>query len=77
MRYRGATKRLCRLLRHTVEYVTDHWQGCLAAHQHNPALDAPQWASLQVLNTPYCDTLLLAHLRNLILSEYIYYYVCM
>lgn len=53
LRYRGATKRLCRLLRHTVEHVTDHWQGCLAAHQQSNdtlglALAAPQWTALQV-----------------------------
>nr|XP_053655972.1 ectopic P granules protein 5 homolog isoform X2 [Cherax quadricarinatus] len=54
VRYRGATKRICRLLRHTVEYVTDHWQSFLAVHQHIPSQSsditqaASQWASLQV-----------------------------
>ncbi|XP_042238412.1 ectopic P granules protein 5 homolog isoform X1 [Homarus americanus] len=35
VRYRGATKRICRLLRHTVEYITDHWQSFLSLHQYS------------------------------------------
>ncbi|ROT60953.1 hypothetical protein C7M84_021366 [Penaeus vannamei] len=54
MRYRGATKRICRLLRHTVEYVTDHWQNFLLLYQSSPQQisDMNQasihWTSLQV-----------------------------
>ncbi|KAK4327000.1 hypothetical protein Pmani_002518 [Petrolisthes manimaculis] len=54
MRYRGATKRICRLLRHTIEYVTEHWQAFLASHHLTPhhrshmLQPAPHWAALQV-----------------------------
>ncbi|XP_045603349.2 ectopic P granules protein 5 homolog isoform X1 [Procambarus clarkii] len=37
LRYRGVTKRICRLLRHTMQYVTDHWQSFLSAHQDAPS----------------------------------------
>ncbi|XP_063611379.1 ectopic P granules protein 5 homolog [Penaeus indicus] len=54
MRYRGATKRICRLLRHTVEYVTDHWQNFLLLYQSSPQQisdmnqASTHWTSLQV-----------------------------
>ena len=54
VRYRGATKRICRFLRHTVEYVTDHWLNYLSWHQSLPQHDMDmnqvtgQWAVLQV-----------------------------
>ncbi|XP_068201303.1 ectopic P granules protein 5 homolog [Palaemon carinicauda] len=54
VRYRGVTKRLCRFLRHTVEYVTDHWLNYLNFHQSLPqhSTDMNQvtahWAVLQI-----------------------------
>ncbi|CAL4070806.1 unnamed protein product, partial [Meganyctiphanes norvegica] len=50
IRYHGVTKRVCRLLRHAVEYVTDHWQNYIALHQKTGRLlpNTPHWASLQV-----------------------------
>ncbi|KAK7082716.1 hypothetical protein SK128_026803 [Halocaridina rubra] len=54
LRYRGVTKRVCRFLRHTVEYVTDHWHNYLSLHQASSQHESDmteangQWALLQV-----------------------------
>lgn len=53
VRYRGVTKRLCRFLRHTVEYITDHWHNYLRFYQSLPQHSSDmnqvttQWAVLQ------------------------------